>query len=665
MSADTHIHTSTRRGLLPEDLLKFRWLKDIAMNSSGTHIAYTVSRPDAEMNGYQVHLYVYDTQTDRTQRLTTGGGQVNAIAWSRDSAKLACVWRGDGQSAQIIVWTASSGESVSYSAKNLSPGDLDWSPDGKRLVFTSWTPVHAESESRAPGIPAPTIKVVRRLRYKQDGAGWVHDRYRHLHTLNLDTGDIAQITDGECDYGQARWSWGGDRIACVALPREQNIPLGHGQIMLLDVATGDMQPLIPDWQGAAVSPQWRADDKAIAFAGHNFPAPVNRRHLYHVWLADVETGQTSELSGEIDQTVGNYAVSDQRPGLTNITVKWPEGSGHIHFLLTVQGASHLYRVVEGESPQEVIGGNSITFEYSPDTQGNVAFGLAHPGSVGELFLLRDGQRKQITELNPWLHGHQLATPEEYWYAGLDGARVHAWEMKPVDFDPDKRYPVVVYVHCSMFSWDFNHEFQCLANAGYIVVYFNARGTTAGYGQECALGNYYGKHEAEYAEIMLGVDDLITRPYVDASRMGVTGGSCGGFMTNWIIGHTDRFAAAVTQRSITDLVSKFGTSDNGPEQAEGDGAGRPWDNIELIWRSSPIAYAPEMKTPTLIIHSTEDHRCTLSQAEELFAALRWYGCEVEMVIFEGESHGLSRGGRPGNRIERLHRISGWFNKYLYR
>jgi dipeptidyl aminopeptidase/acylaminoacyl peptidase len=241
--------------------------------------------------------------------------------------------------------------------------------------------------------------------------------------------------------------------------------------------------------------------------------------------------------------------------------------------------------------------------------------------------------------------------------------VHAWEIKPVGYEEGKAYPTIVYVHCSMFSWDFNHEFQCLANAGYNVFYFNQRGTTAGYGQAHALGNYYGKHRDEFREIMLGVDDVVKREYVDEERLGVTGGSCGGFMTNWIVGHTDRFSAAVTQRSVTDLVSKYGTSDNGPEQAESEGGGTPWDQVDRLWWSSPIAYADRVRTPLLIVHSAEDHRCALSQAEELFTALRWMGQEVEMVVFEGEHHGLSRGGRPGNRIERQRRILDWFERYL--
>jgi dipeptidyl aminopeptidase/acylaminoacyl peptidase len=164
--------------------------------------------------------------------------------------------------------------------------------------------------------------------------------------------------------------------------------------------------------------------------------------------------------------------------------------------------------------------------------------------------------------------------------------------------------------------------------------------------------------------MVGLDDLLERrPYIDQARMGVTGGSCGGFMTNWIVGHSDRFQAAVTQRSISNQMSFFGTADIGPEGTRGETSDDPWSNMAAVWRQSPLAYATNVRTPLLIIHSDEDHRCPLEQAEQLFAALRWRGCEVEMVIFEGESHGLSRGGRPGNRIERLRRIQGWFHRYL--
>lgn len=657
------VQAEWQRGLAPEDLLHFRWLQEISLSADAGYVAYTVKEVDAETNGYNTHLFVRETSGTRVQRLTAGRGSASAVVWSRSQAHLAYLWSARDEQA-VHVWNADTGEQRVYPLEGELLTELDWSPDGRRLAGVRWTRWRsADERGPTPGVPAPSIRVVRRLRYKQDGIGWVHDRYRQIWTLDLDSTELRQLTASECDYGQPRWSWSGRHLAFTATYREQNVSGGYGQIMIHDFEQGVTRPLMKDWTGAALSPQWRADDSAIAFVGNLGPAPVNRRLFFHVWVCDIQGAERKNLTHNLRQTVGNYAVADQRAGLTNITIKWPGGDGPIYFLLTEEGATHLYSVVPDQPPRQRVGGDCVVFDYAPASGETVAYGRADVRNPGELYLLRDGHTTCLTDLNAWLTERRLAPVESYRYEGLDGGGVHAWIVKPPQFRATKSYPAVVYVHCSMFSWDFNHEIQCLANAGYVVAYFNQRGTTAGYGQAYALGNYYGKHEQEFAEIMLGVDELAQRPYVDEGRLGVTGGSCGGFMTNWIVGHSDRFAAAVTQRSISDLISKFGTSDNGPEQAESEGGGTPWQDVGLLWRSSPLAYASQIHTPLLIIHSDVDHRCALGQAEELFSALRWLGRDVEMVIFEGESHGLSRGGRPGNRIERLQRIVNWFNSRL--
>jgi dipeptidyl aminopeptidase/acylaminoacyl peptidase len=408
---------------------------------------------------------------------------------------------------------------------------------------------------------------------------------------------------------------------------------------------------------------WGADDRYIAFAGHNSPPPVNRRNFWQPYLADVAAGTARKLGDDIDDEVGNYAVADQRKGLANVTMKWAAGDKYVYFLLTEKGATNLYRIDTEGRYEKLVSGNSVTFEYSPAVGDKVAFGQADPTHPGELFIWNKGQVRKLTALNPWLRDHQLSLPEEYWYDGLDGAKVHAWLVKPVHFEEGRKYPTIVYVHCSMFSWDFNHEVQVYANAGFAVAYFNQRGTTAGYGQAWTHASEGDQGGKDYEEIMLGVDDLIKRPFIDADNLGVTGGSCGGFMTNWIVGHTNRFAAAVTQRSITNQISFFGNSDIGPECTEGETGTNAWKDLEASWRQSPIAYAANINTPLLILHADEDYRCALEQAEQLFAVLRWMGKEVELVIFEGENHSLTRGGRPGNRMEHQRRILGWFQKYL--
>ncbi len=652
----------TRRGLIPEDLLEFRWVDEIALAPSADRLAYTVKRPEAEHNGYVIHLYVRKLETGDVACLTEGAGQASAIAWSRDGARLAYAWQ-EGAVNALRVWTASTGEEQVYPLAGSAMSGLDWAPDGRRLVGVRWTAYrHPEDRGSRPGIPEPTIKVVRRLRYKQDGVGWVHGQFQQIWVLDLETGETYSITTSECDYMEPQWSPAGDRLTFIGLAREQNVALGQGQIFICEFPGGRPERLLPEWEGACRSPVW-GDNETIAFAGHTHPAPTNRRVFMQPYLADVAAGTARKLSDEIDDEVGNYAVADQRKGLANITVKWPVGDPWIYFLLTEQGATNLFRINTQGEYQRLVSGDSVTFEYSPTKDGLVAYGQADPSNPGELYLWKNGEVAQLTDLNPWLRDHVLAVPESYWYQGLNNDRVHAWIMKPPGLDENRPYPTILYVHCSMFSWDFNHEFQCLVSAGYVVAYFNQRGTTAGYGQAWTRASEGDQGGGDYEEIMLGLDELVARPYIDEKRLGVTGGSCGGFMTNWIVGHTDRFAAAVTQRSITNQISFFGTADIGPECTERETGANPWMDLEAVWRQSPLAYAANVNTPLLIIHSDQDHRCPLEQAEQLFAALRWMGKEVELVIFEGESHGLSRGGRPGNRIERQRRILEWFARHL--
>ena len=663
MHDSAQISVNRRRGLIPEDLMNFRWLAELAIAPDGSQIAYTIRRPHAPSNGYISHLYLHDLRTDTASRLTFGDCQVSSIAWSRDSSRIAYSHSDDDGDSVRVLEVNEDFESV-FTTDGMPMTSLDWSADGTKLVGVRWTPMRS-ADDRGPvaGIPKPTVKVVRRLRYKRDGVGWVHDRFTQIWVLELETGDFVQVTHSECDYSSPTWSNHGERIAFVGMAREQNTSLGYGQILTCDYPTGESKLLLPDWQGTAFSPVWGADDKYIAFAGHNLPPPVNRRNFWQPHLADVAAGTAVKLGADIDEEVGNYAVADQRVGLSNVSMKWAVGDEWIYFLLTEQGATNLFRINTVGEYERLVSGDSVTFEYSPAAGGIVAFGQADPSNPGELFVWANGESRKLSNLNPWLRDHQLATPESYWYDGVDGAKVHAWLMKPINFEEGKAYPLVLYVHCSMFSWDFNHEFQVYANSGYAVAYFNQRGTTAGYGQAWTKASEGDQGGKDYKETMLGVDELVARPYIDGARMGVTGGSCGGFMTNWVVGHTDRFAAAVTQRSITNQISFFGTSDIGPECTGGETRTDPWRDLQSSWAQSPVAYIDNINTPLLIIHSDEDHRCALEQAEQMFAALRWRGKPVELVIFEGENHGLSRGGRPGNRIERHHRILDWFNKYL--
>jgi dipeptidyl aminopeptidase/acylaminoacyl peptidase len=669
--ADARPARGRRRGLRPDDLLRYAWLEAVALDPGARSVAHVLTRIAAG-GAYQSDVDLLDLGGGPARRLTAGAGRAGPPVWSRDGRRLAFVWQPaeTGAPWALVVVDAAGGGRLELTDAAAGPPTagpptaLDWSPDGERLACVRWTVADPPPPAR-PGLPPATARTVRRLRYKQDGAGWVHDRYRQIWVVDLATASWTQRTFAELDHGEPRWSWAGTRIACTAVAREQDEPLGYGQLLILDEARDEVVAPLAAWPGLAASPAWRHDDGAIAFAGHDHPPPVHRRRFAHVWLLDLATGACRDLTAGVDAQVGNYAVSDMRPGLTSVAVAWPEGRGDLWCLLTREGAVHLHRIdAAAATTVEVVGGEGVVFAFSAAADGTVAYGWSDPGVVGDLHLCdAGGGGRRLRAFNRWLEDVAVARPEAHDYAAPGGARVHGWELRPPDFDPALQYPAIAYVHCSMFSWAFSHEFQCLAAAGHVVQYLNQFGTTAGYGQAHALGNYVGSQRRESAEILAAVDALAARPYVDGARIGITGGSCGGYLTNWLIGQSDRFAAAVAQRSISNLVSKFGTGDNGPEQATAEGARPPWADVETLWRNSPIAYAPRVTTPLLILHSTEDHRCPLSQAEEWFAALRWHGATVELVVFEGESHELSRAGRPQHRIERLTRILDWFRRHL--
>lgn len=658
--------TDHGRRIGPRDLVRFEWLEAVALDPRARWVASVVRRIDQDSLSYRSEVLLSDLAGTLRRRLTEGDGTASSLAWSRDGARLAFVWRPrcpEGSWELVLVDVSDGFERRTLATRGAPPTALDWSPDGTRLACVRWTPLDL-AEAAPPRLAPTTARTVRRLRYKQDGVGWVPNAYRQIWVVDRLTNTWEAWTAAVRDHGEPRWSWGGDQLACTVTAREQNLPLGYGQIIILNEDGGRQGPLPHGWCGLSASPMWRHDDAALVFVGHDHPPPVHRRRFAHVWELDLATGRRRDLSGAVDAQVGNYAVSDMRPGLTSVTAAWPEGRGPVWYLSTERGAVHVRCVDPNEGvPRSVVTGQGVVFAFSPSADGTLAYGWSSPTVVGDLFVRRAGATRCLLTLNRWLGDFELAVPEEIEVPAPTGATVHAWELRPPGFDAARRYAAIAYVHCSMFSWAFSHEFQCLAAAGFVVQYANQVGTTAGYGQEHALGNYIGSQHRETAEIHACIDHLVARHYVDSARIGVTGGSCGGYLTNWLVGHSDRFAAAVTQRSISNLVSKFGTGDNGPEQATAEGAEPPWIDVRRLWENSPIAHVAAVRTPVLIIHSTEDHRCPLSQAEEWFAALRWHGVPVELVVFEGESHELSRAGRPVHRIERLRRIIGWFNRHM--
>lgn len=384
--------------------------------------------------------------------------------------------------------------------------------------------------------------------------------------------------------------------------------------------------------------------------------PTNT-HIYHY---NPERGELRKLTAKLDRAAYNSLNCDVRgPQRAELGFK----DGWVYYVATDGPRANLFRVNLKGKIEKVIGGDRSVESFAIGDY--IAFTAQDAVTPTELYIFRDGKEKKLTDFNGWIKDYKLSKPEHFKVKASDGVEIDAWIMKPVDFEPGKKYPAVLEIHGgpkTAYGYSFMHEFHVLTTRGFVVIFSNPRGSD-GYGEEFAdIREHYG--ERDYRDIMEVVDEAIKRfDFIDPERIGVTGGSYGGFMTNWIVGHTNRFKAAVTQRSISNWVSFFGTTDIGyffaPDQIGGD----PWGNLDGYWEKSPLKYAPNVETPLLIIHSTEDYRCWLPEALQFFTALRYLGKTVELAIFPGENHDLSRGGKPKHRVRRLELIAGWMERWL--
>lgn len=399
----------------------------------------------------------------------------------------------------------------------------------------------------------------------------------------------------------------------------------------------------------------------IIFAGKDMKSyGVNENP--HFYLMNLDGTNPVRISkDDFDYGLYSSVGSDCRYGVSR---SMAVHNDYLYFVTTEVDSSYINRIDQSGNVEKL-----ILSKGSIDGFDIVGEKIRFIGLKGlrlqELYSLEGKKEIQLTHFNEWIINQKKLSTPEYLSFEVDGVTIDGWVMKPVDFQEGKKYPAILNIHGgpkTVYGEIFYHEMQYWANEGYTVFFCNPRGSD-GKGNE--FSDIRGKYGTiDYDDIMKFTDLVLERyPFIDSERVGVTGGSYGGFMTNWIIGHTNRFRAAASQRSISNWISKFGTTDIGYYFVEDQQAATPWSNIEKLWFHSPMKYADKVTTPTLFIHSEEDYRCWLPEGIQMFTSLKYHGVDARLCMFRGENHELSRSGKPKHRIRRLEEITNWFNKYL--
>ncbi|MGC8861041.1 MAG: prolyl oligopeptidase family serine peptidase [Thermoplasmata archaeon] len=605
-----------------EDFYRIRFISDLEPGKDD--IYFVITESVKKRNDYESRIWSLKDLNE-----FTSGPRDSSPKISPDGKYMSFLRKIENK-VSIMRIPLKGGESVQI-AQRKDVSSLKWSKKGNKLFFIS----NQEEKS-------DDVKIIKRYPFYFNGKGFIYNKRPTLFSINLD-GRIKKITDSPYivqDYDVSI----NDEVAAILSIDGQKLYWNN-----LYIIRGRKMEKLP-MEGSFSDVEFSPDGRYIAFTySDNRSSIFQHRRLY---IYDIYKKSAKCLTCDLDISIGNSINSDSRMGMGK-HIKWLNDS--LYFLANEGGSSSIFSVdIKKIRHKKILSGEiSIDF-FHPSSDGiyMIAQRINEPQEI-----YRDNEK--LTSFNKYFTG--LQKPRNFRFRASDGEEVEGWAL----LNEKRDSPSILEIHGgpkTSYGNAFMFEFYLLFSSGYNVIFMNPRGSD-GYSEKFALQikGHYG--ERDYLDIMEGLDYCMKNFNLDKGKLGVTGGSYGGFMTNWIIGHNDMFKAAVTQRSISNQISFFGTSDIGPEFNGDQIGGTPFDNIENYWEKSPLKYAGNVKTPLLIIHSDEDYRCPIEQAYQLFTALKFFNREVEMAIFPGENHDLSRSGKPNHRVKRLELIRDWFIDHL--
>jgi dipeptidyl aminopeptidase/acylaminoacyl peptidase len=626
------------------------------ISPDGTTVIFSRGFVDLRSDQNRSNLWVVGIDGTRLRQMTDGDWSDSSPAWSPDGTRIAFLSDRSGTTQLHVMWVDTR-EQLQLTRLERAPGSITWSPDGRQVAFTNFVPDTSPIlPVRLPPAPrgaqlAPRETVIESPSWARDGSGPTPRGYTHVFVLDAMVGGTPrQVTSGDYSHSGPAWSADGKTLYVSGVRKpDAEYAQRDTEIYAIDLATLDIRALT-DRQGPDGNPAPSPDGRWIAYTGYDEQSFTS--HLSSLYMMDATGGRKRVWVGDLPSSPSNVTWS-------------PDGSG-VYYSMQEEGEENTWFAPadEGMAPRRVTAGvhvlSSVSFAENGQAAG-VLTSTTQPGVLVAFSASNPNQFRELVDVNAdLLTDRVVADAEELRFTSSDGLEIQGWLMKPANFDPSKKYPMVLWIHggpWSMYNVGFNWSYQNFAANGYAVLWTNPRGST-GYGQDFVNGIQYSYPGKDYDDLMAGVDAAIAKGFIDPENLFVCGGSGGGVLTAWIVGHTDRFRAAVSMRPVINWHSFVGTTDGTSWYRQFEKY--PWEDPTDYFKRSPLSYVGNVTTPTMLMTGTADLRTPISQTEEYYRALKMLRkADTLMVRMPDEYHGWRR---PTHRLLQQLYLMAWFEKH---